>query len=489
MKPDPVSLALRGGLLTIRLIFCISLLGCTIGPKYQAPLIHPPLAYKEPDPTGWGPATPADAVLRGRWWEMYGDEQLNALEDRLEAGSQSVAAALARYDAARAIVRQTRSQYLPTVATSPALSNTRIAVSPYAASGAGTTYTEYSFPVTATWEPDLWGRVRRSVAANAYTAQSLHADLENVRLLCHANLAAAYVQLRGVESQQAILHATLMAWRRNLDLTRGLMHSGLSTDEAVAAAESQLAAAEAQNTNLGIARAQYEHAIATLLGEPPSTFALPVATHRLHLPNIPIGVPASLLQRRPDISEAERAMASANTQIGIAKAAYFPNVLLGASGGIESLSAANWFSWPSRFWSVGPSAVETLFDGGLRKANVAQYRALYQESVANYRQTTLTAFQQVEDELAAMRILSLDLQEQGAAVQSGERYLSQANARQRAGLDPYLNVLTAQLNLLAHKETYAAFETQQQLASIRLIEALGGGWDTSRQPSLHDVSH
>jgi NodT family efflux transporter outer membrane factor (OMF) lipoprotein len=325
------------------------------------------------------------------------------------------------------------------------------------------------------------------VQANVSNAQASAADLENVRLLAHGALAADYFELRGVGAQKQVLDETIVAWQRFLELTRGLYASGLDADEAVAAAESQLKAAQAQDTNLGIARAQYEHAIAILVGESPSTFSLPAATQGTHLPAIPVGVPAALLERRPDVAASERAMATANAEIGVAKTAYFPNVMLNATGGIESLRFADWFTWPSRFWSLGPSAAETIFDGGLRKATVRQYRAQYDATVANYRQTALTAFQQVEDNLAALRVLEQDVQQQGAAVESARRYLGNATTRNTAGIDPYLNVLTAQVSLLTYQQTYVGFQTQQRIASVQLIEALGGGWDASQMPAPKQV--
>ncbi len=351
----------------------------------------------------------------------------------------------------------------------------------------GYEYNEETLPFTASWEPDLWGRIRNNVRANAYAAQGSAADLKNARLLTEANLAADYFELRGVEEQKRLFDATVIAWSKYLDLTRGLLRSGLDADEAVAAAESQLEAAQAQETNLGIARAQYEHAIAILLGESPSSFSLASASRDVRLPFIPSGIPAELLERRPDIATAERAMAGANAQIGIAKAAYFPNVVLGATGGFESLTFADWFTWPSRFWSVGPAAAETLFDAGLRKATVRQYQAQYDETVANYRQTVLAAFGQVEDNLAGLRILAQDLQQQEAAVESAQRYVKQATARNLSGLDPYLNVLTAQVDLLTYQQTYVTFQTQQMLDTVQLIEALGGGWDTSQLPTPKDL--
>jgi NodT family efflux transporter outer membrane factor (OMF) lipoprotein len=460
---------------------CVTLSGCNVGPKYQRPAVPVPPEYKELG--NWQPAEPKDTIVRGQWWGVFQDPQLNDLEARANRGNQTIAAA------ARALVREARAQYFPTLTTNPAITNYRVStVAIPGITTKGFTYTEEDLPFTASWEPDLWGRIRKTVQTNVNAAQASAADLENARLLTDANLAADYFELRSVEEQKRLLDATVIAWSKYLDLTRGLLKGGLDADEAVAAAESQLEAAQAQDTNLGIARAQYEHAIAILIGESPSSFSLASASKDVRLPSIPAGVPADLLERRPDIAAAERAMAGANAQIGIAKAAYFPDVVLGGTGGLESLSFADWFTWPSRFWSVGPAAVETLFDAGLRKATVRQYKAQYDETVANYRQTVLTAFGQVEDNLAGLRILVQDLQQQDAAVQSAQRYVKQATARNLSGLDPYLNVLTAQVNLLTYQQAYVTFQTQQMLDSVQLIEALGGGWDTAQLPGSKDIS-
>jgi len=460
--------------------------GCTVGPKYQRPAVPAPPAYKEL--STWKQAEPRDMIVRDHWWEVFQAPQLNDLEARVDHGSQTIAASAANYEAARALVRAARAQYFPTLTTNPAITNNRVStIAIPGITSKGYTDTEYDLPFTASWEPDLWGRIRNNVRSNVYAAQGSAADLENVRLLSHASLASDYFELRGVEEQKRLLDATVIAWSKYLDLTRGLLKGGLDADEAVAAAESQLEAAQAQDTNLGIARAQYEHAIAILLGESPSSFTLASASKEVHLPSIPAGLPAELLERRPDIAAAERAMAGANAQIGIAKAAYFPDVVLGATGGLESLSFTDWFTWPSRFWSVGPAVAETLFDAGLRRATVRQYEAKYDGTVANYRQTVLTAFGQVEDNLAGLRILAQDLDQQDAAVESAQRYVKQATARNLSGLDPYLNVLTAQVNLLTYQQTYVAFQTQQMLASVQLIEALGGEWDSSQMPTARDL--
>ncbi len=468
------------------LSFCALLNACSLGPKYQRPPVAVAPAYKEL--ADWKQAQPRDAMVRGQWWGVFQDPQLNDLETLVDRGNQTIAAAAANYEAARALVREARAQYFPTLTTSPAITNSRIStIAIPGITAKGYTETTYNLPFTASWEPDLWGRVRNNVRANVYAAQGSEADLENARLLMHANLAADYFELRGVEEQKRLLDATVIAWGRYLELSRGLLRAGLSGDEAIAAAESQLEAARAQATNLGIARAQYEHAIAILIGKSPSSFSLPSATKEVHLPSIPTGLPAELLERRPDVAAAERAMAGANAQIGIAKAAYFPNVILAATGGLESLSFTDWFTWPSRFWAVGPAVAETLFDAGLRRATVRQYQAQYDETVANYRQATLTAFGQVEDSLAALHVLSQDLQQQSSAVQSAQRYVKLATTRNISGLDPYLNVLVAQVTLLNYQETYITFQTQQMLSSVQLIEALGGGWDSAQLPQPRDI--
>ena len=469
-------------------LLMLAVTGCDLAPKYKRPSVPAAPTFKEAVATDfWKPAEPKDGTIRGQWWEMFGDLQLNALEEQIDARNQSIAAAEADYTAARAVVKQTRAQYFPTVTTSPSIMYSRIAAVPYTQASNGITYAEYSLPVTASWEPDFWGRIKNTVRTSTYAAEGSAADLENVRLLAHANLAADYFQLRGVEQQKRILDATVLAWQKYLELICGLCKSGLETDEAVAAAESQLKATQAQDTNLCIARAQYEHAIAILLGEPPESFSLPAAVQEPKLPVIPAGLPADLLERRPDIASAERAVAAANAEIGIAKAAYYLNIILSATGGLESLSFTAWFTWPSRFWSVGPAAAETIFDAGARKAQVQQAAALHDASVANYSQTVLTSFQHVEDNLAALRILAENLQQQDAAVQSAKRFLSQATTRNAAGLDPFLNVLVAQVSLLTYQQTYVNFQTQQMIASVQLIEALGGGWSTSLMPTPAQV--
>jgi NodT family efflux transporter outer membrane factor (OMF) lipoprotein len=370
-------------------------------------------------------------------------------------------------------------------------SSTRTGGSSTSSSGSGVgstssstgTFADYTLPFDATWQPDLFGRIRNTVRAAAYGAQASAADLENIRLTVQADVAVDYFELRGQDTLRALLDSTVAAFQQSLDLTTALYETGIGAEEAVAQAETQLEATQAQDAALGIQRAQFEHAIAMLTGQPASTFSIPVEPLNSRPPAIPFGVPSQLLERRPDIAAAERLVAQANAQIGIARAAYFPAVTLSAAAGLESTSVATWFTWPSRFFSVGPAVSEILFDAGLRRATVEQFRAQYDQTVANYRQAVLTGFQQVEDNLASLRILSGEIQYQDAAVKSAERSLALATDRYQLGIDPYLNVITAQTALLSNQETAVNLRIQQMTASGGLIEALGGGWDASQLPS------
>jgi NodT family efflux transporter outer membrane factor (OMF) lipoprotein len=321
------------------------------------------------------------------------------------------------------------------------------------------------------------------VRSAAYGAQASAADLENTRLTVQAEVASDYFQLRGQDALQQLLDSTVVADQQSLDLTRALYDTGIDSEEDVAQAQTQLETTKAQDAALGIQRAQFEHAIAMLTGQPASTFSIPIQPLNSSPPAIPFGVPSQLLERRPDIATAERLVAQANAQIGIAKAAYFPTVTLSATAGFESTSITKWFTWPSRFFSVGPAAAETLFDAGLRRATVMQFRAQYDETVANYRQAVLTAFQQVEDNLASLRILSVEIQHQDAAVKAAEKTLALATDRYKLGIDPYLNVITAQTALLSNQQSAVTLRIQQMTASSGLIEAVGGGWDASQLPS------
>jgi NodT family efflux transporter outer membrane factor (OMF) lipoprotein len=472
--------------------------GCDVGPKYHTPAVQAPAAYKELTPEdmkatdGWKVAQPKDDALHGKWWEIFNDPQLNALEEQVNVSNQSIAQAYANYMAARALVKQARSQYFPTITTTPSIVNQHEQVNS-GSSGSGSssakavTFTEYSLPFDATWVPDLWGRVRNTVRANVASAQASAADLENTRLTMQSELAVDYFQLRGQDALKELLDSTVVAYRESLNLTRALYETGIDSDESVAQAETQLDTTQAQDTNLGILRAQYEHAMAMLVGKPPSEFSINAKTWDSTPPAIPFGLPSQLLERRPDIAAAERLVAQANAQIGIAQVAYYPTLTLNAEGGLSSTAITTWFTWPSRVWSVGPQLAETIFDAGLRRATVEQFRAQYDEQVANYRETVLTAFQQVEDNLASLRILSVEIQQQDAAVTAARRNLSLANDRYRLGIDPYLNVITAQTTLLSNQQSAVDLRMQQMTSSVQLVEAVGGGWNASTLPTGRQI--
>jgi NodT family efflux transporter outer membrane factor (OMF) lipoprotein len=472
------------------------LTGCTVGPKYVRPTAQAPAAYKELTPAdlavtdGWKVAQPQDDVIRDKWWEVFNDPQLNALEEQVNVSNQNIAAAAANFLSARALVKQARSRYFPTVTTGPSITNERqpvfggFSVNP---SQIGS-FTDYSLPFDASWQPDFWGRVRNTVHANTYGAQASAADVQNVRLTAQAEVAVDYYEIRAQDALKQLFDATVLAYKDSLDLTQLQFNAGIASDEAVAQAETQLEATQAEDTNLGILRAQIEHAIALLVGQSASAFSLAQVPIEAHPVAIPFGVPSQLLERRPDIAAAERFVAQANAQIGVATAAYYPNVTLSAAGGFSATSITSWFTWPSRFWSVGPSLAETLFDAGLRRATVQQFQATYDQTVANYRQTVLTAFQQVEDNLSTLRILSQEIQQQDTAVASAQRNLQVANDRYRAGIDPYLNVISAQTILLGNQQTAVNLRREQMTTGVQLIEALGGGWDTSHLPSPQDIS-
>jgi len=471
--------------------------GCVVGPKYKRATVDTPGTFKEVTPDdlkkmdGWKVAQPQDSALHGNWWETFGDPQLNALEAQVNISNQNVAAAFANFMAARALVREARAQYFPTLTGGASVTRQYpVAVSTTGTKGTMVTSVasnEFSLPFDASWTPDLFGRVRNTVRANVANAQASAADLENTRLTAQAELAVDYFQLRGQDALKQLLDATVVAYAESLKLTRALYETGIDSDESVAQAETQLEATQALDTNLGILRAQYEHAIALLVGKPASSFSIAAEPLKTPPPAIPFGVPSQLLERRPDVAANERLMAQANAQIGVAVAAYFPTVTLGASAGFQSTDVSKWLNWSSRFWSVGSAISETIYDGGLRRATVEQYRAQYDETVANYRNTVLTAFQQVEDNLAGLRILSQEIQEQDIAIQSAERSLKLATDRYRLGIDPYLNVITAQTALFSNQQTAVTLRITQIVDSVQLIEALGGGWDSSTLPTSQQI--
>jgi len=457
--------------------------GCSFAPKYAKPSVQTPVAFKELTPEqsketdGWKTAEPKDDMIRGQWWEMFHEPELNAFESQVVVSNQTVAAALANFLAARAVVKQARSQYFPTVSANPSVTRSR--QSSLSSPPTSSTFTEYSLPFDASWELDFWGRIRNTVKANSLEAQATLADLENVRLTVQAEVAMDYFQLRVVDAQKQLLDAMVLAYQESLKLTQAQYDAGMASGQDVAQAETQLNTTLAQATDLGIQRAQLEHAIAMLLGQPASSFSIATDPLAAKPVAIPFGVPSQLLERRPDVAAAERRVAEANAQIGVARAAYFPTITLSGSAGYQSTSVENLFSGPGLVWSVGASLAQTLFDAGLRKAVTEQARAKYRGTVANYRQTVLTAFQEVEDNLSTLRILSQELQQQNAAVESSQRYLTLANARYQAGLDIYLDVIAAQTALLSNQRTALNLRMEQMTASVQLIKALGGSWDVS----------
>ena len=480
----------------------ILLSSCVVGPKYHKPDVETPASYKEssaqqmqatpgaPAPS-WQPANPNDAMLKGKWWEIYNDPRLNQLEEQVNVSNQNVKAAEAAFLGARALVREARAAYFPTAGVSPSITATRQLSLNTTGSNSGKvsggTGLDFNFPADASWVPDIWGKVRNQVRAAAANAQISAADLENTRLTMQADLAVDYFQLRSQDALKELLDSTVKAYQESVQLTQALYETGIDSQESVLQAETQLATAQAQDTNVGILRSQYEHAIAMLTGKPASQFSVPPMPLNARPPAIPTGVPSKLLERRPDIAAAERGMEQANAQIGVAVAAFYPNLTLSGTFGFQNTSISDWFTWPSHYWSVGPQLAETIFEGGLRRATVRQYQAQYDQNVANYRQTVLTAFQQVEDNLAALRILSEEIQQQQGAVKFAQQDLALAIDRYKLGIDPYLNVLTAQTTLFGNQQALVQLQLQEMNASVQLIEALGGGWDTTLLPSKKAV--
>ena len=480
-------------------LLCALLAGCNVGPKYHPPAIKAPPAFKEPpaqfkEVDGWNVAQPQDAALRGKWWEIYNEPDLNALEEQLNIDNQNIRQAFENFMEARALVREARSQYFPTVTVggsytrSQASSNVKSASSTSTGTPSGAQTQLFSLPADISWEPDLWGKVRNAVHASQYQAQLSAADLENERLTEQASLAEFFFEIRGQDALQKLLNETVEADRKALQIARARYDTGVDDKISVVEAQTTLDSAQSAAINLGIARAQYEHAIATLIGKPASAFSIPVEAKTSAPPPIPIGLPSQLLERRPDIAAAERNMASANAQIRVAYAAYYPVLTLSASGGLESSALKNLMSASSRFWSVGTSISETVYDGGLRRATVNQHIATYNANVAAYRQSVLTAFQQVEDSLAAVRILSQQILRQQEAVDSSQTFLKLELGRYETGIDPYIDVVTAQITLLTNQQSLTNLQVQQMTASVQLIEALGGGWDKSQLPTSTQVT-
>jgi NodT family efflux transporter outer membrane factor (OMF) lipoprotein len=470
--------------------------GCRIKQPYSVPVAPVPAAYQNapanfqnatPATTeaakDWKQATPADAQDKSKWWEVYGDAQLNALEERVEVDNQSLKAAVARYAEAHALVLETRSQQKPTMAAGGDVARDRISRNkgnPPTESNAD--YNDFTVGLSASWEPDLWGRIRTLVGASVQQAQASAADLENVRLSLHAELAADYFALRSAENEAKVLHDSVQAYAKALQMMQDRYDGGLASRVDVEQARTQLEAASAQEADLSESRTHAANAIAVLTGELPENFKLAAEAHAMTPPEIPTGVPSELLERRPDIAAEERRVALANSQIGLARAAYYPQVILSGALGLESKSLGRWMSSPSRYWAVGPLLSETLFDAGRRRAGVAQAAAGYDESVANYREQVLTAFQQVEDNLASLRILAEESARQQRAVASALRAEQLAMHRYQGGLVTYLDVISTQNLRLQNERIAVGIERRRMQASVALIRALGGGWRSSSLP-------
>ena len=446
---------------------------CTVGPNYRRPSVVTPPAFKELP--GWKVAQPQDEVLRGAWWEIFQEPRLNALEEQVNFSNQNVVAAEAQVRQAQAAIQAARASYFPTLSVGAGLTGAQTTVG--SGSNAQSARTAgYTLPLTAAWEPDLWGRVRRSVESQRATAQATVADLESVRLTAQATLAQSYFALRVLDAEAKLLADTVAAYQRSLTMVQNRYAVGVASRAEIAQAETQMKSTQAQLVDVGVQRAQLEHAIAVLIGEPASTFSLPVAPLTAPPPAIPVGVPSELLERRPDVAAAERRVAAANAQIGVAVAAFYPNVTLSGTVGALATALGN---WPSLVWSLGAAISETVFEGGLRKAVTEEAWATYDATVASYRQTTLTAFQDVEDNLAALRILADEATIQDEAVKAAQQALAVVTNQYRAGTLSYLDVVVTQALALTNERTAVDILGRRMNAAVLLIKGLGGGWNAS----------
>ncbi|MBI3897877.1 MAG: efflux transporter outer membrane subunit [Gammaproteobacteria bacterium] len=468
----------------IPVIALISLSACAVGPDYKRPEQEAPTAFKEMQ--GWKQAEPRDHELRGNWWEMFGDPLLNSLEQQVNISNQNLAQAAAQFRQAAALVPAARASFFPTVTSGVSRTRTK---SPDTRTSSSSTSSTAIEPVTTDtlnlnviWEADVWGRVQRTVEANEAGALASAADLEAVRLLAQATLAQSYFQLRIIDAQQKLLDDTVAAYERSLQLANNQYAAGVVSRADVIQAQTLLKTTQAQAIDLGVQRAQLEHAIALLIGKPPSAFSLAPTAATMAQPAIPVGLPSELLERRPDIAAAERRVAAANAQIGVAKAAYFPSLTLNATGGYQDTGVADWISLPNRFWSIGPALAQTLFDGGLRRSQTDQAIAAYDASVAVYRQAVLNGFKEVEDNLAALRILQQEAQVQDEAVKSAHESLAIITNQYKAGTVSYLDVVAVQTAALNNERTQTEILGRQLIASVLLIKALGGGWKAAAIP-------
>jgi NodT family efflux transporter outer membrane factor (OMF) lipoprotein len=462
-------------------IALLDLTACTVGPKYHPPAMQAPPAYKEVG--NWKTAQPNDQKLGGNWWEIFQDSQLNTLEQQINISNQNLKAAVAQYQRARAALRYTRADYYPTVTAGPSAIREKFSSNRRNTTiSNGKTINDFVLPFDLSYQADVWGRVRRNVESYREQAQATAADLAVVNLSMHADLAVDYFAARTLDAEEQLLQYTVVQYEKALQLNEERFRGGIASEVEVEQARTILETTRAQAIDVGVARAQFEHAVAVLVGKPPAEFTLPPLPLTTPPPSIPVGLPSELLERRPDIAAAERRVASANAQVGLAKAAYYPLLTLAAAGGFESGRIGTLLQGPSILWSAGPSAVVTLFDVGRRRAVSDEARAGYDLAVASYRETVLTGFQQVEDSLAALQILEQEAGVQATAVQAAQKSLDLSTTRYTGGVTSYLEVITAQNAALADEVTAVNILGRRMASAVLLIQALGGGWDRSSLP-------
>jgi len=457
--------------------------GCSVGPKYSKPTTQIPPSYKEN--ANWKTAQPSDQAQKGNWWEVFQDPQLNTLEEKLTVSNQSLRAAVDRFREARDVLRETRSSLFPLVSASVTpTQNRQSANKALRGPTSPINYSDLTLAGDVSYEADVWGSVRRSVESSRTLAQASAANLEAIRLSLHAELALDYLTLRGLDAQKQLFDTNVDAFDKALKLTESRFQGGVASREDVDLAATQLEQTRAQDIDITSTRDQFENTVAVLIGQPASSFRLDPAPLPAIPPVPPPGLPSELLERRPDIAGAERRVASANEQVGIARAAFFPTITLGLVGGFESGRFPNWLTGPSALWSIGASAAETVFDAGRRRAVSDQTMATYDEMVADYQQTVLTSFQEVEDSLSDLRILEEEAKTQDAAVAAANRALEQSTNRYKGGLDTYLTVITAQSATLTNERTAVSLLTRRLTSTVLLVKALGGGWDVSKLPAV-----
>ena len=457
----------------ITVLVC-SLTACVVGPNYVKPEIQVPIAFKEQ--IGWNIAQPKDEQLRGQWWEIFGDNELNKLVTQVEVSNQNLKAAEAQFRQARAITQQSQASYFPAITGGISATRNKL-------SGSRNNTSNYNLNMGASWEPDIWGRIHRVVEASNAGLQASAADLESAKLSAQTTLVQDYFLLRISDARKMLLDNTVANYEKSLKLTQNQFAVGVAAHGDVVAAETQLKSAKAQAVDVGAQRAQLEHAIATLMGKPPADFSIEPASKPFVTlpPEIPLGIPSKLLERRSDIAAAERRAAQANAQIGVSEASFYPNLTLSATLGLQSPSFANWLTAPARFWTLGPALAQSIFDGGLRKAQSEQAIALYDQNVANYRQSVLSAFQEVEDNLAALRILEQEAQLQDDAVKSANESLQISLNQYKAGTITYLNVVNVETIALNNELSALNIQSRRLTAAVLLITALGGGWNATEQ--------